>query len=100
MPYFVKIISAVDSDKVGLKFPLGEGQTLVGRVSPPSKIKLEGIKVSKKHCSFIIEKGILKILDHNSSNGVYVNGKKVTTVDLKEKDRIVIGEFTLEVTVK
>ena len=31
--------------------------------------------------------------------GVYVNGKKVDKAKLTSKDRVVIGEFTLEVAV-
>lgn len=100
MPYFVKIVSAPTKSEEGTKIAITLPQTLIGRVSPPCQIKLEGTKVSKKHCSLVLNGDLLAIKDHNSSNGVYVNGKKVDEMKLKEKDRIVIGEFTLEVAVK
>ncbi|HEY8278597.1 MAG TPA: FHA domain-containing protein [Bdellovibrionota bacterium] len=100
MPYFLKILSSPDKSSDGLKFELGQGDNLIGRTSPPAKLKLDGTKVSKKHCVFKLENGVLKVDDLNSSNGIFVNGKKVSSAMLKEKDRLVIGEFILEVTVK
>jgi pSer/pThr/pTyr-binding forkhead associated (FHA) protein len=38
--------------------------------------------------------------DLNSANGLYVNGKRVAEAELKAKDRMVVGDFILEVTVK
>lgn len=100
MSYFVKILLSPVAENLGLKIPLEEGETSVGRASPPCKIQLDSPKVSKRHCSFLVKGEALSVVDHNSSNGLYVNGKKVVNVALKDKDRLVIGEFTLEVTVK
>jgi pSer/pThr/pTyr-binding forkhead associated (FHA) protein len=43
---------------------------------------------------------VIALEDHGSSNGVFVNGSKATQTALKPGDRLVIGEFTLEVTEK
>ncbi len=85
---------------MGQRFALEEGENPLGRISPPSKIVLASPKVSKLHCVFKVAGDKLSVEDQKSSNGVYVNGKKVTIAPLKDKDRLVIGEYTLEVTVK
>jgi pSer/pThr/pTyr-binding forkhead associated (FHA) protein len=98
MPFFLKILAAPKTEMVGVKVPLVEGENLLGRSSPPCQIKLEGTKVSKKHCAIILSGGGLQIKDLGSSNGIYLNGKKTGDSALKAKDRLVIGEFTLEIT--
>lgn len=100
MPYFLKILAAPDADLLGRKFALEEGENVVGRIAPPCRIVLNGTKVSKRHCTFKVSGTSLSVRDDNSSNGVYVNGTKVTAAELKEKDRLVVGEYTLEVTGK
>lgn len=96
MPYFLKVLASPEKKLDGAKIELAEGETLIGRVSPPAQIKLDGVKVSKKHCVIALNGLELKISDLKSSNGLYVNGKRVETALLKEKDRLVIGEYVLE----
>jgi pSer/pThr/pTyr-binding forkhead associated (FHA) protein len=100
MPFFIKILTAPKPEMAGVKIPLVDGPNLLGRINPPCTILLEGAKVSKKHCSFHVLGPTLTVEDHNSSNGVYVNGKKTSNLELKDRDRIVIGEYVLEVAVK
>lgn len=101
MPYALKVLlSPKELALNGTKLELKEGENPVGRISPPSAIVLNSPKVSKLHCTFRVNGSSVSVEDHNSSNGLYVNGKKVVKAQLKEKDRLVIGEFTLEVTVK
>lgn len=100
MPFFLKILSSPDQKQAGIKIPLEEGEHLVGRAAPPCEIQLDGAKVSKKHCMFRVVKGKLSVEDLRSANGLYVNGKQITKIDLNAKDRIVLGDFILEVTVK
>lgn len=100
MSYSLKVLSSPEKKLDGVKLPLVEGENLIGRVTPPANIQLDGIKVSKKHCLIKLAGTVLKVEDLRSSNGLFVNGKKVESSMLKEKDRLVIGEFVLEVTVK
>lgn len=100
MPYFLKIMSAPLEKMAGVKVLLAEGANVIGRSVPPCTIQLEGSKVSKKHCTVTVLGGVIGIEDHGSSNGVFVNGNKVSLAALKAGDRLVIGEFILEVTVK
>ncbi len=99
MPIFLKVLASPENKQDGLKFELVEGENLVGRVKPPAQIQLDGTKVSKKHCLIELKGTVLKAIDLNSSNGLFVNGKRTESALLKEKDRLVIGEFILEVAV-
>lgn len=96
MVYYLKILAAPEKAHLGVRVPLKAGDNLVGRVNPPCQIVLEGTKVSKKHCSISVSASELSIKDLNSSNGVFLNGKKVMESKIAIKDRMVIGEFTLE----
>jgi pSer/pThr/pTyr-binding forkhead associated (FHA) protein len=99
MPAFVKILASPKTEQVGMKIALREGENIFGRMNPPCQIALDGKKVSKKHGSFFVDDQTIFVLDHNSANGIYVNGKKITKQDLRDRDRLVVGEFTLEISV-
>ena len=98
MSYVLKVLSSPEKKMDGMKIPLQEGDNLIGRASPPASIHLDGTKVSKKHCVLVLKAGALKVDDLGSSNGLFVNGKKITSAVLNEKDRLVIGDFVLEVS--
>jgi pSer/pThr/pTyr-binding forkhead associated (FHA) protein len=97
MPFHLKVLAAPEGEEAGRKYALAEGDNLAGRVSPPSAIVLAGTKVSKKHCVFRVSGRSVRVEDLKSSNGIFVNGKQVSAAELKVKDRLVVGEYTLEV---
>ncbi len=99
MPAFIKILASPKKEQIGMKIALKEGENIFGRSNPPSHITLDGKKVSKKHGSFLVKGNQVSIVDHGSANGIYVNGKKATNQNLTNLDRLVVGEFTLELTV-
>src|SRR3954466_7508298 len=47
--------------------------------------------ISRKHCRLIKEDEALKIEDLGSSNGSYVNGKRIHEADLQAGDTVQIG---------
>ena len=49
--------------------------------------------VSRKHGHFTISDGRCYIADDNSTNGIYVNGKRITQVELKDGDSIRIDDM-------
>jgi len=97
MPFHLKILVAPEGEAAGRKISLAEGENIVGRVAPPSTIVLEGTKVSKRHCVFRVAGADLSVEDLGSSNGLFVNGKRLDQAKLRKKDRLVVGEYTLEV---
>lgn len=78
--------------KVG-EFPLAD-RTSMGR-HPNNTLRLVDREVSKEHC--VIEKvgGNYLLRDLNSSNGTFVNGRKVRELRLRDGDEIALGNSRL-----
>ena len=59
-----------------LRFDIEEGMDIsVGRER--GDITLANNRVSKRHARFVMKDGVLYIQDLNSTNGVFVNGKRI-----------------------
>lgn len=61
---------------------LGLGVTTVGR-QEGCQLQIKSSQVSRKHCELFEKKGLLLVKDLGSSNGTFVNGKRV-------KDQLVL----------
>ncbi|GAC1602100.1 MAG: hypothetical protein NVS4B10_14200 [Myxococcales bacterium] len=69
----------------------------IGRVED-NDICLPKGNISKKHTKIVVKDGIIFVFDLKSTNGTYVNGKKlVGPLVILPEDRIYIGDFTLNV---
>ena len=61
-------------------------------------IRIKSAQVSRRHCEFFEVGGQLMLRDLGSSNGTYVNGKRVTgEQSLKHGDELTVGAVTLRV---
>ncbi|HEY8748256.1 MAG TPA: rhomboid family intramembrane serine protease [Tepidisphaeraceae bacterium] len=67
----------------------------VGKL-PGKPIELVGTLVSRNHCRLLRGAEGWRVEDHKSTNGLIVNGKRVATADLRNGDRIRVGEYELE----
>src|SRR3954470_4498052 len=68
----------------------------VGRVKE-NDIVLAKNNISKRHVRIVRKDGRFKIIDLKSTNGTYINGKRVDgPYDLKDGDKIYVGDYTLE----
>ena len=87
----------IEGDQIGKIFNLLKQHNIIGRVED-ADICLDSPTVSRKHAEirFDNRNGIF-IKDLNSSNGTYVNGKKITEADLREGDIFSIGIYKLKV---
>lgn len=75
-----------------------EGDTIeIGR-DATSQVRLSDPETSRRHSKIKIENGIATIFDLASTNGTFVNGEKVTSVQLGDNDVIRIG--TTDMVVK
>ncbi|MBL4889551.1 MAG: FHA domain-containing protein [Candidatus Lindowbacteria bacterium] len=55
-------------------------------------------QASRKHCKIEMdEDGTLRLSDLKSTNGTYLNGKKINRARIEDRDRIKIGESIIEV---
>lgn len=72
-------------------------EVTIGRVQGNDIILAKG-NVSKKHSRLILKDGRFIVVDLKSTNGTYVNGRKVTSpLVVKPSDKIFIGDFTISV---
>lgn len=100
MRFFLKILESPLIAERGSKIALAQGKTVAGRISPPADLLLVGSKVSKRHCLFSVSAEGALVEDTRSSNGVFLNGKKIAKAMLSARDRLVVGDFVFEVVVE
>src|SRR5688572_16634446 len=69
----------------------------IGRVQGNDVILPKG-NVSKRHARIVLKDGKFIIVDLKSTNGTYVNGRKITSpLVVKDTDKIYIGDFIVGV---
>ncbi len=74
-----------------------KSEVTIGRVQGNDVILPKG-NVSKRHARIVLKDGKFIIVDLKSTNGTYVNGRKITSpLVVKENDKIYIGDFILGV---
>src|ERR1700757_4588273 len=70
-------------------------EVTIGRVQGNDIILPKG-NVSKRHSRIVLKDGKFIIVDLKSTNGTYVNGRKITSpLVVKSSDKIYIGDFIL-----
>ena len=84
----------------GKEYLLPEGLIVFGRGSDCQIVVLSD-GVSKKHAQITVDsQGRLRISDLNSSNGVFLNGKRIREAGLKDGDRVALYNAVFEVQTK
>ncbi len=80
----------------GLRFPVGAGVS-VGR-SSDADIVLDDPYASEFHFRIVVHDGSVVLSDLGSTNGTYVNGRRVTVpTNLGKGDSIQVGNTILEI---
>ena len=76
---------------------IGSDTAIVGRHSE-ADLRLIDPDVSRRHCRIGVEDGMWRVVDLASTNGVYLNGVRLTEANLYPGDRLRIGsiEFVVE----
>jgi len=72
-----------------------EEETVLGRTDSATVRVLDG-KVSRVHCKISFDGGFYVVQDMGSSNGTWLNGRKVERAILFEGDRLVVGDQTFK----
>jgi pSer/pThr/pTyr-binding forkhead associated (FHA) protein len=103
IPYLYKIIeegpvmpAQLISIGNGPSITLDKPIILLGR-QEECDVVLESRKVSRKHCCFAHVGNIILIRDLGSTNGISVNGKRVSASELNQGDMVSIGGHSFEV---
>ena len=76
---------------------LQDGTTTAGR-QDDCHLRIRSSQVSRKHCELFEKHGLLLVKDLGSSNGTFVNGKKIDGQRVMEPgDELAIGPITFRV---
>ena len=84
--------------KTGTEHRLSGAQVTVGRSG--TDITVDDPEVSRKHCLIKVFGDRIVIIDLDSTNGTYVDGKKVKTASLGISEQFGIGNSVFELAVK
>ncbi len=87
----------VQGPLIGKRHALREGESVViGRGSGAS-LRIPDPQISRRHCEITDRETTLAIRDLKSSNGTFVNGRRVSEVDLAIGDRVILGTNLIEI---
>ena len=75
---------------------LNEGTRIIGR-SQSSDLVIPSARVSRRHCSLIPSGDGYVLQDHDSRNGIWVEGTRVKSAYLKKGDRFTVGSFRVRI---
>lgn len=84
------VLVMIKSDGERREFPLSGATVVIGR-RPDCTLRIPTSDVSRKHCQIALNNGSIKLKDLGSSNGTFVNEKRVLEVVLKPGDRLRVG---------
>lgn len=80
----------------GRRFALGLGESIIGRLDDCAVPILDG-SVSRQHAKITLTALAATVTDLASSNGCFINGTRVDSADLKDGDRLRIGNIDFRV---
>jgi len=81
----------------GISYELDEGETLIGR-NPTTDITLLDEGISREHAIIVydVKQEFFLVEDLQSTNGTRVNGKRVRSTELSDRDKLQIGSTLFE----
>ncbi len=77
-----------------LLLPVGSDVIHIGR-GLSADLRLDESSVSRRHAILVPRVSGARVLDDRSSNGTFVNGRRVQQADLSDGDVIVVGRVVL-----
>jgi pSer/pThr/pTyr-binding forkhead associated (FHA) protein len=84
----------VQGPERSLMITLGGGALRIGR-GLAAELRLDDSSVSRRHAILVPRASGARILDDRSSNGTFVNGRRVQQAELGSGDVIVVGRVVL-----
>ena len=93
------MFSVVITEKGGAqrRIDFDKTEVTIGRVQGNDIILPKG-NVSKRHSRIVLKDGRFIVVDLKSTNGTYVNGRKITSpLVVKSGDKVYVGDFIITV---
>ena len=96
----IPVLAFVGGPRAGTEIPVG-GQIVLGRDPGAADVVLEDDpEISRRHCTFSPAGAGLTVEDLGSTNGTFVNGRRVTgTVPVNAGDNVAAGDSVIEVRI-
>ena len=88
-------LMVIAGDDVGRTFYLNRAELTVGR-GADNDIVQPDIAVSRRHVRILRHERGFRLVDLNSGNGSYVNGRRISEAELYDGDRVEIGNTVLD----
>lgn len=79
-------------------FPVKAGKTIVGRKTD-ADLRIPTRDVSREHCEIEANGVVMSVKDLGSSNGTFVNGKRVSESQVRAGDKLGIGPVVFVVQI-
>ena len=92
------LLEVLEGPDAGKRFPLTTGTVFLGRQSE-CELGLEDIKVSRRHATVAYREGEYFLDDLGSTNGTFVNGRRIGRTKISAGDRVSVGNSVLELRV-
>ncbi len=89
----IRILTGPQAGKV---IPVKDGTNVIGR-APHCEVKIHSSSISKEHAKIDILNGKIIITDMNSRNGVFVDGVKINSKSIKEKQKFSLHNIIMDV---
>jgi pSer/pThr/pTyr-binding forkhead associated (FHA) protein len=86
---------AMSGDQKGEDFRVREGKNVLGS-GADAQVTIRDDTVSAQHASLRYDDGKFFLTDLDSSNGTYINEKRIAREELKDNDMVRVGEITLK----
>lgn len=91
-----KIVIKNSESGDSFEFDLTRDETHIGRAADRNDVVLEASQVSRQHAIIKRSRQAFTLIDLNSANGTFVNGKPVKEHVLRNGDSFSISKFTVE----
>jgi hypothetical protein len=83
----------------GKFFVIHEGERLtIGRDPDYADVTLMDPAMSRRHCVISKKEGVIRVEDPGSTNGIFVNGERVTSAEIGPEDSLRVGASRLCMT--
>jgi pilus assembly protein CpaF len=91
------LITLAEKNGASQQLEFDKGEVSVGRLSGNDIVLAKG-NVSKYHAKIVLKDGKFVVRDMNSTNGTYVNGKKIAAPQvIKPTDKVYVGDYIISV---
>lgn len=94
----MKVVLVRFKDGERRDYPIQKESVVIGR-RQDSDLRIATQDVSRQHCQVALNGERLRVKDLGSSNGTFVNGKRIAEQDLAAGDRLSVGPVTFVIQV-